>query len=366
MCTQTAFVARVGIVTKAGIVSFMVRCAFISFRLGMTDGVSVVARNWQRALEQLGFEVFTVAGEGPVDRTVPGLSITATQPPSPDELTDALQGADLVVVENLCTIPLNLGAARATAAVLRGRPTIMHHHDPPWQRKRFAHITELPIDDRNWRHVTINHLTRREMQARGFQATCIYNGFSTTTAQGDRAGVRRLLGLAPDELVIAHPVRAIPRKNVAGAIALCEELNGVYWLWGPAEEGYGDELERLLRKARCKVVHGTDRQAAVDLYQAADAVVFPSTWEGFGNPPVEASIHRVPAAVADYPVATELRGLGFEWYPTDDPEPLRRSLGGAGSDERIEHNRQVAVKHLSLPVMTSAIEALLDEAGWLP
>lgn len=340
----------------------------------MTDGVSVAARNWQRAVEQLGFEVVTVAGEGPVDRTVPGLSISATDPPSQTELADALGTADLVVVENLCTIPLNLGAARTTAAVLRGRPAIMHHHDPPWQRDRYAHVTELPVDDGSWRHVTINRLTRQQMKARGFEATCIYNGFSTATGVGDRSWVRQRLGLASDELVVAHPVRAIPRKNVARAIALCEDLDGVYWLWGPAEEGYDDELERLLARARCRVVRGAGREAAVDLYQAADAVVFPSTWEGFGNPPVEASIHRVPAAVGDYPVAAELRRLGFEWYPTDDPEPLRGALRHGGPEriernryaDRIEHNRRVAVRHLSLSVMTSRIAALLDDAGWLP
>ena len=357
--------SEVGFVGSAGIVSGMARCAFVSFRLGMADGVSVVARNWQRAIEQLGFEVITVAGEGPVDRTVPGLSITATDPPSSTELIAALAEADLVVVENLCTIPLNLLAARVTAAVLRGRPTIMHHHDPPWQRERFAHISELPIDDGAWRHVTINHLTKKQMQNRGFEATCIYNGFSTATGVGDRSGVRRRLEVSESDLLVAHPVRAIPRKNVARAIALCEELGGVYWLWGRAEDGYDDELKRLLSGAQCRVVHGTTKESAVDLYRAADAVVFPSTWEGFGNPPVEASIHRVPVAVANYPVAAELRALGFEWFPTDDAEPLRTALR-VGDNDRIERNRKVAIKHLSLPVMTEAIAALLADAGWLP
>ena len=357
-----------GFVGSAGIVSGMAKCAFVSFRLGMADGVSVVARNWGRAFEQLGFEVITVAGEGPVDRTVTGLAITATDPPSSTELTEALADADLVVVENLCSIPLNLGAARATAAVLRGRPAIMHHHDPPWQRERFAHIGELPVDDPAWRHVAINRLTTRQMQQRGFATTCIYNGFSTATGPGDRSGVRRRLGVHENDLLVAHPVRAIPRKNVARAVALCEALGGVYWLWGPAEDGYDDELQRLLHGASCRVVHGANQanqEAAVDLYRAADAVVFPSTWEGFGNPPVEASIHRVPVAVADYPVAGELRSLGFEWYPTDDPEPLRCALR-VGDDARIERNREVAIKHLSLPVMTEAIAALLAAAGWLP
>jgi glycosyltransferase involved in cell wall biosynthesis len=335
----------------------------------MADGVSVVARNWQRALEQLGYEVYTVAGEGPVDRTVPGLAIGATDPTDGGSELDravraAVADADLVVVENLCTIPLNLPAARATAEVLVGRPAILHHHDPPWQRSHWAHVSELPPTDAAWRHVTINRLTQREMKDRGIEATCIYNGFPVATGGADRAGVRRRLGVADGELLLAHPVRAIPRKDIPTAVRLAEQLGGTYWLWGPAEDGYDQELERILASARCRVVRGTSDEAAVDLYGAADAVLFPSTWEGFGNPPVEAAIHRVPAAVGPYPVAQELRALGLRWYPTDDVEPLRAALARPDTDV-LEHNRRIAVERLSLDTMREAIAALLEEAGWL-
>ena len=87
------------------------------------------------------------AGDGPVDRFVPGLAADASDPPTEPEVTDALADADLVVVENLCTIPLNLPASRVVARVLRGRPAVLHHHDPPWQRPHFAHVTELPPTD---------------------------------------------------------------------------------------------------------------------------------------------------------------------------------------------------------------------------
>lgn len=331
----------------------------------MSDGVSVVARNWQRAFGHLGFEVITVAGEGPVDRKLPGLAIESTNPPSLTDLDKALSDADLVVVENLCTIPLNLAAAQVTAAVLRGRRTIMHHHDPPWQRQHFAHITALPINDDAWLHVTINRLTQAQMQDRGFQATCIYNGFPTTTGSGNRTGVRRRLAVNDNELLIAHPVRAIPRKNVARAIAMCEELGGVYWLWGQAEEGFDFELKQLLARAQCPVRQGTANESAIDLYRAADAVVFPSTWEGFGNPPLEASLHRLPVAVANYPVAAELRALGFEWYPTDDSMPLAKALRMTDNPS-LHRNRELAIKHFSLSAMTAQIAALLDDAGWLP
>ena len=66
------------------------------------------------------------------------------------------------MVENLCTIPLNLPAARAVARALRGRRAVLHHHDPPWQRPAWAHVTELPPDDPAWRHVTINRLTEAQ------------------------------------------------------------------------------------------------------------------------------------------------------------------------------------------------------------
>ena len=64
----------------------MPTCAIVSFRLGLTDGVSIVAAAWADALRSFGFDVVTVAGEGPVDRMVPGLAIGArapTPPPGP-------------------------------------------------------------------------------------------------------------------------------------------------------------------------------------------------------------------------------------------------------------------------------------------
>jgi len=338
----------------------------------MTDGVSVVARNWQRVMTDIGFDVVTVAGEGPVDRTVPALAIGATDPDPAaltDELAAALADSDLTVVENLCSIPLNLPASRAAASVLAGRPAILHHHDPPWQRERFAHITELPPRDPAWRHVTINHLTVAEMLDRGFQATCIYNGFPVRSGPSDPSGVRRLIEVGPDEPLLAHPVRAIPRKAIPTAVRLAEQTGATYWLWGEAEDGYDDELDRILAGSTCRVIRGAPDARSVDLYRAADAIVFPSSWEGFGNPPVEAAIHRVPAAVGRYPVAVELEQLGFRWLPTDDPNPLREALTRPGSTdllETLDHNRSIAVEHLSLETMEHAIRSLLSEAGWLP
>ncbi len=113
-----------------------------------------------------------------------------------------------------------------------------------------------------------------------------------------------------------QPTRALARKNVAGAIALAEAVGGTYWLLGPAEDGYGPELERLVARARCPVVLGPPAAGCTvaDAYAACDVVVLPSTWEGFGNPSVESATHRRPLAIGSYPVAAELAAFGFRWF----------------------------------------------------
>ena len=212
-------------------------------------------RGWERVLTEIGFSVSTVAGDGPVDRLVPGLAIAAGEEPSVDEVKAALDGFDLVVVENLLTIPINLTASRVVAEVLRGRPTVLHHHDPPWQRERYALVTELPADDTAWRHVVISELTRVEMLARaGIDATKIANAFDVDVEPGRRDETRARLGVAPMERLLLHPSRAIARKNVPAAVALAEATEATYWLTGPAEEGYGPDLDLLLDATEVRVL----------------------------------------------------------------------------------------------------------------
>src|SRR6202035_5418225 len=113
-------------------------------------------------------------------------------------------GADLVIVENLCSLPLNPAAAAVVAAACVGRPTVLHHHDLPWQRPQFAHHPPPP-DDPSWAHVTINELSETELAAHGIGATTIYNSFDPDPSPGDRDAVRRDLGVGEGTLLLLQP-----------------------------------------------------------------------------------------------------------------------------------------------------------------
>lgn len=345
----------------------MPTAAILSFRLGGRDGVSVEAAKWQWALEQLGVRVFTVAGEGKADVILPGLAIEAAGPPGQTELADALSPADLVIVENLCSLPLNPAAMRVVTRVLAGRRALLHHHDLPWQRPRFESWARPVPHDAAWTHVTINELSRRQLAERGLLATTIYNAFDTEAAPGDRDATRALLGLEQSDVVVLQPTRAIARKGIPDAVALAEALGAVYWLLGPAEEGYDDELASVFAHAKVRVVHGDviDGRgvSVVDAYAACDVVAFPSTWEGFGNPTVESAVHRRPLAINRYPVATEIAGFGFRWFGPDDAEGLRRFLDRP-DEALLDHNLAVARRFFSLPGLVERLGQLLERTMW--
>lgn len=357
------------------------RAVIVSYRLGGDDGVAVEARKWAWALRELGFEVRRVAGAiedagEPGDVAVAGLAIDAAEQPDLAALGAALDDADVVVVENVCSLPLNVDAARATAKVVAGTRArvVFHHHDLPWQRRHLAHLeTELPPHLPGARHVTINLRSRRELDARGYEGTStIPNHFDLDPSPGDRSATRARLGFADDDLVVLQPARAIERKNVPGGLRFAARLAALlpdrrvrYWLSGPAEDGYGPTLDRVLEHARARTdipVSLGRAPSARDAYAACDVVVVPSTWEGFGNPVIEAIAARRPCVAFAYPVLAEIVATGVRVFPLDEPDALARFLQEPTDVQARYHEVNVHRARLSFAIerLPAALAPVVD------
>ena len=356
----------------------------VSFRLGDEDGVSVEARKWSWALRELGFETRRVAGAiagppEPDDIAIPGLAIdpSGRDPVAPEAVLRAFDGADLVIVDNLCSLPLNLDAARAVAAAAgahHGR-VVFRHHDLPWQRRHLAHLeAEFPPRVVGALHATINLRSRRELHARGYaDAATIHNYFDLDPPTGARAATRKQFGFLDDDFVLFQPARAIERKNVPGAIRFAQQLAPLaphlalrFWLSGPAEDGYQPVLDRLLERAPLPTTLGRAASAA-DAYAAADLVVFPSTWEGFGNPVIESAAYRRACAAFPYPVLSELVASGIRVFSTQQPDTVAKFLAEpvAVRERYFDANVNRARVSFSLADLPAAVDETFAAHGWV-
>jgi glycosyltransferase involved in cell wall biosynthesis len=145
-------------------------------------------------------------------------------------------------------------------------------------------------------------------------------------------------------------------------LALTAAVGGTYWLTGPAEDGYQAELDAVLGAGRVPVRRrlpfGVQMPGA---YAACDAVVLPSSWEGFGLPLIEAALHRKPIAVGTFPVARELAAFGFGWFDAGDPAPLRAWLADP-DPELLDHNEKIARTHFDIDALAARLEPLLSTA----
>lgn len=304
------------------------RVVFLLPELDGREGVSAASAVWQRAVRELGVEV-NVATIG--------------------RDAAALDGADCVIVENGWSSQVPPTARHGLAELLRRRNALLRHHE----------LDELPPDDPAWRHVTINERTRLQLSAHGIRATALYHRFDMDEPPGDRDGTRASLGVAPGERLLLQPTRATPAKNVAGGVLLAAGVEATYWLLGPPERGYEAQLRAILGRSPVRVLQGRpDGVTLADAYAASDAVVLPSTSEGFGNATIESAIHDRPLAVGSFPVSLELRRYGFSWFEARESAPLARYL--AEPDPFVgERNRLVARMRFSADELSEVLGPLL-------
>jgi glycosyltransferase involved in cell wall biosynthesis len=201
----------------------------------------------------------------------------------------------------------------------------------------------------------------------------VHNYFDLDPPNEDRDATRREFGFGADDFVLFQPARAIERKNVPGALRFARQLHAIapalelkLWVSGPAEDGYAPVLERVIERAQIPMTIGRASTAG-SAYAASDLVVYPSTWEGFGNPVVEAIAYRRACAAYPYPVLAELVAAGIRVFSTQQPDAIAKFLAEPPvvRERYFDANISRARVSFSLDDLPAAIEETFAAHGWI-
>lgn len=127
------------------------------------------------------------------------------------------------------------------------------------------------------------------------------------------------------EPLVLYPARAWPHKNHARllhAFALVRRTRPDVRL--VLTGGGGEALGPLPEGVEHRGLVPASELA--DLYRRAGALVFPTRYEGFGLPVLEALAHGCPVAASDLPALREVGGDLVEWFDPDDPVDIARAV----------------------------------------
>ena len=408
---------------------------FVSTRFAGTDGVSLETTKWAEVLEGMGHTCYYFAGKSdrPPERTMVVEKAFYRDPEvkarhdnfftrferTPDDtrwihhLREHFRerlyqfinefSIDVLIPENVLSIPLNIPLGLALTEIIAETciPTIAHHHDFAWERKRFLvsgiwdYINmAFPPNLPSLQHVVINSQANHQLaRRRGVGSAVIPNVMHyENEAPGIddySADLREAMGLEPDELLILQPTRIIQRKGIEHAIELVSRLGRKARLViSHASGDEGTEYERRIREytellgvntifcseifdeKRGKTADGRKVYSLWDAYPHADLITYPSVFEGFGNAFLEAIYFRKPIVVNNYSIyATDIRPKGFSVIEFDNfvtEETVKKTRQVLANPElakgMVETNYQLALKYFSYTMLKHQLGVQLASA----
>ena len=141
-----------------------------------------------------------------------------------------------------------------------------------------------------------------------------------------------------------------PRKNVLLAVKALQRLpDDVSLVIVGRPTPYADEVQAYIDDERLHprvmMLHDVPNEHLPALYRMADTFVYPSRYEGFGIPVIEAIRMGLPVVAATGSCLEEAGGPDSLYVSPDDPEAMAHAIsqtlyGAPGRERRIELSRQ--------------------------
>lgn len=203
--------------------------------------------------------------------------------------------------------------------------------------------------------IAISECTKRDIMALGgveeSRISLIYQGcahrFAATVAPEEQQAVSQHYGLPHRFILSVGSIEA--RKNMLLAVKALDKL--------PADIGlvivgrhtaYTDTLTQYAQRHhlahRIRILHGVPDDHLPALYAAAEVFVYPSFYEGFGIPIIEAIRQGLPVVACSGSCLEEAGGPDCLYVKPTDAEGLARAIsqmlvGSEGREERIRRSQ---------------------------
>lgn len=267
-----------------------------------------------------------------------------------------------------------------TVVVVHDVGFLAYAHYKSKKEMRYLHMSTDYALRHAWRIITVSEWTKQEIQKNyGCSDERIrvvpngvdqnfYHAIDTIDAN---ATLKRLCISRPFFLTVG---RLDPRKNIRAlisAFSLFAKIKPSYSLIVAGPEGYAakDTLEAIKEAQRAGIsihylswISESDKRA---LLCACTAFVFPSLYEGFGMPILEAQLCQAPVIASSIPALKETSGGAAYFFNPENVDSLMEGL--RYMDEHFEYRKKLQEEGLrnaqlfSWQITASMIDAICRE-----
>jgi len=185
--------------------------------------------------------------------------------------------------------------------------------------------------------ITVSDFSRRELiehaKLTPDKVTRIYNGVHPAPA-GDGVLFRRRFGIKDTVRIISYVGRHDPYKNIASLVRAFERVHescsdAMLVIGGGLDPRYPEAREMAERGPARDAILFTgylDEPMRISLLRASAVFAFPSRYEGFGLPPLEAMAAGVPVVAGNAASLPEVLGDAVTLVDPDDIEGLAGAI----------------------------------------
>lgn len=241
--------------------------------------------------------------------------------------------------------------------VLTIHDLIMYHFPRPeattlgpikfWVKNKFHRLVVQSAAERAEKIITPTQFTRQDVaETLKIPAEKI---IVTHLAPAQKTTISTISNQEEENILTAYKIQkpyllyvgsAYPHKNLAGLISAWNIFNKQYShnyelvLAGPPDVFYKKLLKKNPAENLIFVPNPSDQNLNA-LYKHARAFVFPSLYEGFGLPPLEAMANKIPTIASKASCLPEILKNAAEYFNPQDPDEIAQTIQKIFTDENL-------------------------------